>query len=136
MCRTAWAAGLVYPGREEVHDVDKSEITDARENTEQHTGHHHHEGGVAQFGAGGPGSFLELADHFAEENTSAAERIFHELKFGRRGGNRTPNQRFWRPLLYQLSYTPVGWAFLDDAAEAPLRDLGRVEFKVLIELIR
>src|SRR5215217_2136905 len=28
-------------------------------------------------------------------------------KFGRRGGNRTPNQRFWRPLLYQLSYTPV-----------------------------
>src|SRR4051812_13377005 len=26
---------------------------------------------------------------------------------GRRGGNRTPNQRFWRPLLYQLSYAPV-----------------------------
>src|SRR3954464_13584031 len=26
---------------------------------------------------------------------------------GRGGGNRTPNQRFWRPLLYQLSYTPV-----------------------------
>ena len=31
-----------------------------------------------------------------------------DWKFGRRGGNRTPNQRFWRPLLYQLSYTPVG----------------------------
>src|SRR5450432_1111739 len=26
---------------------------------------------------------------------------------GRGGGNRTPNQRFWRPLLYQLSYTPI-----------------------------
>ena len=26
---------------------------------------------------------------------------------GRRGGNRTPNQRFWRPLLYQLSYTRI-----------------------------
>ena len=25
---------------------------------------------------------------------------------GRRGGNRTPNQRFWRPLLYRLSYAP------------------------------
>src|SRR5436190_12103719 len=36
---------------------------------------------------------------------------FFMLKFGRRGGNRTPNQRFWRPLLYQLSYTPVRWAF-------------------------
>src|SRR5579883_2716725 len=25
---------------------------------------------------------------------------------GRGGGTRTPNRRFWRPLLYQLSYTP------------------------------
>jgi hypothetical protein len=30
-----------------------------------------------------------------------------------------------------LSYTPVEWAFLDDAAEAPLRGLGGVEFKVI-----
>ena len=26
--------------------------------------------------------------------------------FGRGGGTRTPGTRFWRPLLYQLSYTP------------------------------
>src|SRR5437870_8714729 len=26
---------------------------------------------------------------------------------GRRGATRTPDPRFWRPLLYQLSYTPV-----------------------------
>ena len=26
---------------------------------------------------------------------------------GRRGGTRTPNPRFWRPVLYQLSYTPT-----------------------------
>ena len=26
---------------------------------------------------------------------------------GRRGGTRTRNPRFWRPVLYQLSYTPV-----------------------------
>src|SRR4029450_3467146 len=25
---------------------------------------------------------------------------------GRSGGTRTPDRRFWRPLLYQLSYTP------------------------------
>jgi hypothetical protein len=24
--------------------------------------------------------------------------------FNRSGGNRTPNRRFWRPVLYQLSY--------------------------------
>src|SRR5207245_1257552 len=28
---------------------------------------------------------------------------FFILEFGRRGGTRTPNRRFWRPLLYQLS---------------------------------
>src|SRR5208283_573177 len=27
---------------------------------------------------------------------------------GRSGGTRTPSPRFWRPVLYQLSYTPVG----------------------------
>jgi hypothetical protein len=26
---------------------------------------------------------------------------------GRAGGTRTPNRRFWRPLLYQLSYRPL-----------------------------
>jgi hypothetical protein len=25
---------------------------------------------------------------------------------GRSGGTRTPSPRFWRPVLYQLSYTP------------------------------
>jgi hypothetical protein len=25
----------------------------------------------------------------------------------RPGGNRTPNRRFWRPVLYQLSYGPI-----------------------------
>ena len=32
--------------------------------------------------------------------------IIFLLTFGRSGGNRTPNLRFWRPALYQLSYTP------------------------------
>src|SRR5438874_8187034 len=27
-------------------------------------------------------------------------------RHGRSGGARTPNPRFWRPVLYQLSYTP------------------------------
>src|SRR5204863_7732831 len=29
------------------------------------------------------------------------------LRSGRSGGARTPNPRFWRPVLYQLSYTPI-----------------------------
>src|SRR6267378_1012334 len=30
-----------------------------------------------------------------------------DFGFGRAGGTRTPNRRFWRPLLYQLSYRPT-----------------------------
>src|SRR5881396_3830867 len=29
-----------------------------------------------------------------------------DIASGRAGGTRTPNRRFWRPLLYQLSYRP------------------------------
>src|SRR6185503_8331125 len=29
-------------------------------------------------------------------------------KVGRSGGTRTPSPRFWRPVLYQLSYWPIG----------------------------
>ena len=36
---------------------------------------------------------------------------------GRGGGTRTPNQRFWRPLLYQLSYTPVIISFRQHSRE-------------------
>ena len=32
--------------------------------------------------------------------------IFLLLSNGRSEGTRTPNPRFWRPVLYQLSYTP------------------------------
>src|SRR5271165_3858720 len=46
-------------------------------------------------------------DHSATSPTSG---------FGRAGGTRTPNRRFWRPLLYQLSYRPTpslsDWPFI------------------------
>ena len=35
------------------------------------------------------------------------------LRNGRGRRIRTLGTRFWRPLLYQLSYTPVWWAFGD-----------------------
>ena len=34
-------------------------------------------------------------------------------RFGRGRKARTLDTRFWRPLLYQLSYTPIWWAFGD-----------------------
>ena len=33
------------------------------------------------------------------------------INFGRGRRNRTLGTRFWRPLLYLLSYTPIWWAF-------------------------
>ena len=33
---------------------------------------------------------------------------FADFKCGRGSKNRTHDTRFWRPLLYQLSYTPKG----------------------------
>ena len=51
------------------------------------------------------------------------------LPIGRPGGNRTPNLRFWRPLLYQLSYWPnnfpVGGTQLERSAPALSRSLER-----------
>ena len=43
--------------------------------------------------------------------------------FGRSGRTRTPDHRFWRPALYQLSYAP-GLVPLE-GFEPPTRDLGR-----------
>src|ERR1700740_2244691 len=44
--------------------------------------------------AGGAGSDL-----------APVARVFKK-PIGRSGGTRTPGPRFWRPMLYQLSYTP------------------------------
>ena len=40
-------------------------------------------------------------------------RLSHISIFGRGRRIRTLGTRFWRPLLYQLSYAPVWWAFRD-----------------------
>src|SRR5688572_29746194 len=39
----------------------------------------------------------------------ARTAIKSATKAGRGGGSRTPSLRFWRPTLYQLSYTPRAW---------------------------
>src|SRR5712691_5338961 len=49
---------------------------------------------------------------------------------GRSGGARTPNPRFWRPVLYQLSYTPIHSAgsIALRPSRRPLRGLLRMTF--------
>ena len=49
----------------------------------------------------GAASFIDLIAHPLLATRSPAPRA------GRPGGNRTPNLRFWRPPLCQLSYWPV-----------------------------
>src|SRR6516165_9125213 len=90
---------------------------------------HHHENhrrcGQSLFAAW-PGHPRHLLPHFLDElpriclrhdhlsqlqtTTSIAARRPHRChrgtRIGRSGGARTPNPRFWRPVLYQLSYTP------------------------------
>src|SRR3954447_13573823 len=47
---------------------------------------------------------------------------------GRAGGTRTPDRRFWRPMLYQLSYCPLG--------EAPAYQRPTIQgFRIAAELL-
>ncbi len=50
--------------------------------------------------------------------------------FGRSGGARTPNPRFWRPVLYQLSYTPAAPSarLLNAASSPPMQGAKRAFF--------
>src|SRR2546427_3130688 len=47
-----------------------------------------------------------LSDRFILSPTPISTHPFPSPA-GRAGGTRTPNRRFWRPLLYQLSYRPI-----------------------------
>ena len=66
------------------------------------------EGGIRTPGGLSPTAVFKTAaiDHSA---TPPALSGFPPLAYprGRAGGTRTPNRRFWRPLLYQLSYRPL-----------------------------
>jgi hypothetical protein len=53
---------------------------------------------------------LPTFECFLAKRQFQAARFEEFLKYGRPGGTRTPNLRFWRPLLYQLSYWPKNTA--------------------------
>src|SRR4026207_494489 len=66
-----------YQRRAQIHDLVEREVADAGKDAKDDRRHDYHQGGIAQLGLGRPRGFLELADHFAEEDAGALERIFH-----------------------------------------------------------
>jgi hypothetical protein len=75
-------------------DLRERKIADAREQAKDERSDDDHDGGVAQFGLGGPGGFLKLTNHFTEEDASAAERIFHSGNLAGAEGIEPPTNGF------------------------------------------
>src|SRR3954467_11183040 len=61
-------------------------------------------GEVRRRGTGASAS-ASITDFFVTSTISTLQ--LHSSNSGRSGGTRTHDPRFWRPMLYQLSYTPV-----------------------------
>src|ERR1700736_5204291 len=51
---------------------------------------------------------------------------FRHRSSSRAGGTRTPNRRFWRPVLYQLSYCPR-WGFPQVTIAPGIRNIAPAE---------
>ena len=63
-----------------------------------------------------PAACGRLRGHLPQKRSHRRKKRSHDnvmASFGRGRKARTLDTRFWRPLLYQLSYTPVWWAFGD-----------------------
>src|SRR5438874_4318578 len=99
---------------EEVHNIHQDKIEQRHVPTEQQHRDRNHDRRVHQFLVAAeslflwvprPRTFLQLDLHLAEEAFDFGHHCF-ATRFVRHtpGGTRTPNRRFWRPLLYQLSY--------------------------------
>ncbi len=67
-------------------------------------------------------AFIELNAPVFNEEPLGRHPALTKLSFGlaqaclsgRGGGTRTPDPRFWRPMLYQLSYTPITHQWLSN----------------------
>src|SRR5262245_10200692 len=57
-------------------------------------------------------------------------------KSGRGGGSRTPSLRFWRPTLYQLSYTPRAWPTARERLHSLVRQACHIFFLTSCRLWR
>src|SRR5439155_9443977 len=81
-----------------------------KEQRRDHDEDEDHAGGDHGLAPGRPGDFAQLGTDFADEFDWVL-RHARTLLGGRSGGTRTPDFGFWRPTLYQLSYTPTFAAY-------------------------
>src|SRR5205814_9024840 len=114
-------------GEEEVDGLVEEKVAAPQVDGEDDRRHQHDHRGADHLVAVGPGDLLHLRVGLAEEVTRGeppfARLRYDRIRFfvvhrfpgdssvsGRPRGARTPNLRFWRPLLYQLSYWPASAA--------------------------
>src|SRR5215468_1541657 len=91
---------------QQLHDEADDLVGHQEEQRGNHDEDEDHAGGDHGLAPGRPGDLGHLGTDLANE----LDGIDHVLTLenGRSGGTRTPDPRFWRPMLYQLSYTPNG----------------------------
>ena len=58
-------------------------------------------------------NYLAILLFSEQRNYNTYNQNCKDIFYGRGRKTRTLDTRFWRPLLYQLSYTPIWWAFGD-----------------------
>src|SRR5579884_3693696 len=110
----------------------EQQVGDTDDDGQDDDGEHDDAGHAAQLVPGRPDDLAQLADDVGEVVAALgagrrdrpawrpgwrADRLGHwvvilRTVFGRGGTTRTRDPRFWRPLLYQLSYAPVSSAGL------------------------
>src|SRR5207253_7916354 len=106
-------------GEQEVDRSVEDDVATPKVDREHHRGHDHDDSRSDDFVATRPGHFLHLRQHVFPSVADGGHPLlrltddlccgclFHRsICPGRPRGARTPNLRFWRPLLYQLSYWP------------------------------
>src|SRR5260221_11346098 len=82
-------------------------VSHQKEHRRDHDEDEDHAGGDHGLAPGRPGDLGHLGTDFADKLDGILRHTLISSKIGRSGGTRTPGPRFWRPMLYQLSYTPM-----------------------------
>src|SRR3979490_372152 len=92
---------------QQLHDEADDLVSHQEEQRRDDDEDEDHAGGDHGLAPGRPGDLGHLGADFTDEFDWVLRHARTLLTNGRSGGTRTPGPRFWRPMLYQLSYTPA-----------------------------
>src|SRR5215207_6376442 len=93
---------------QQLHGESNDLVRQQKEQRRDHDEDEDYAGGDHGLAPGRPGDLGHLGSDFADKFDRISRRHDrHSSNNGRSGGTRTHDPRFWRPMLYQLSYTPV-----------------------------